>query len=115
MDAGFQALGFAFGNTAYTIGLRRGLSGGIKTSIIPFGSVHEMLMIGTSSKKSTAAATESDKIITSGMSNIELQMVVRRLVQPKQSCLPVGQILYALEFCFWQIRIYPPDFNLALL
>lgn len=45
---------------------------GIKTSILPFSGVNEMLMIGTASSHSQIAAALPEQIITSDMTNIEM-------------------------------------------
>lgn len=111
LDADYHPICFAFGNTAYSMGLGRGIIGGLKTfkrgeikeysdifnqtrhlalqrivehakqhkanavlgirtSILPFGGVNEMLMIGTASR--AEFITDPEQIITSDMTNIEM-------------------------------------------
>lgn len=46
---------------------------GIQTSILPFGGLNEMLMIGTASRSSTKPeSTNQQEIVTSDMTNIEM-------------------------------------------
>jgi uncharacterized protein YbjQ (UPF0145 family) len=113
LDAGFQPICFAFGNVAYSMGVARGLLGGLKTlgrgeikeysdmfnhtrhlalnriieharqykanavlgvrtTILPFGGVNEMLMIGTASYNAQLATNETNGVVTSDMTNIEM-------------------------------------------
>lgn len=113
LDAGFQPICFAFGNVAYSIGVARGLLGGLKTlgrgeikeysdmfnhtrhlalnriiehakqykanavlgirtTILPFGGVNEMLMIGTASHSAQLPTDDVNPIVTSDMTNIEM-------------------------------------------
>lgn len=113
LDTGYQPISFAFGNVAYSIGVGRGLLGGIKrlargeileysdminktrhlaleriiqhaadqkantvlgiqTTILPFGGICEMLMVGTASRHPLLASALPDQIITSDMTNVEM-------------------------------------------
>lgn len=113
LDAGFQPICFAFGNVAYSMGVARGVLGGLKTlgrgeikeysdmfnhtrhlalnrimdhakqykanavlgirtTILPFGGVNEMLMIGTASYNSQLSTNELNQVVTSDMTNIEM-------------------------------------------
>ena len=135
LDAGYEPICFAFGNTAYSLGLGRGLLGGLKTlgrgeikeysdifnqtrhlalqriqqhakengadavlgiqtSILPFGGIHEMLMIGTASKTKTSSVNPLQEIITSDMTNIEMWNMATMGYAPMR--LLLGTSVYSL-------------------
>lgn len=135
LDAGYQPICFAFGNTAYSIGLGRGILGGLKTmargeikeysdifnqtrhlalqriiahakqnnadavlgiqtSILPFGGLNEMLMIGTASRATHRASSESQEIISSDMTNIEMWNMANLGYAPMR--LLLGTSVYSL-------------------
>lgn len=113
LDGGYVPLSFAFGNVAYSIGIGRGLLGGIKTlfrgeikeysdifnhtrhlaltriidhakqqganavlgiqtSILPFSGVCEMIMMGTAAYHPKLSIEDTNGIVTSDMTNIEM-------------------------------------------
>ncbi len=65
---------------------------GIQTTILPFGGVNEMLMIGTASQHPSLPAT--DKIITSDMTNIEMWNMAKMGYMPMR--LLLGTSVYSL-------------------
>ena len=135
LDAGYEPICFAFGNTAYSIGLGRGLLGGLKTlgrgeikeysdifnqtrhlalqrmiaqakqhnadavlgiqtSILPFGGVNEMLMIGTASRAKHFSAADTKDIVSSDMTNIEMWNMASLGYAPMR--LLLGTSVYSL-------------------
>lgn len=135
LDAGFQPICFAFGNVAYSMGLARGLLGGLKTlgrgeikeysdmfnhtrhlalnriiahakehkanavlgirtTILPFGGVNEMLMIGTASHNPQLATNPANEVATSDMTNIEMWNMVNMGYEPVK--LLLGTSVYSL-------------------
>lgn len=137
LDAGYEPICFAFGNTAYSMGVGRGLLGGIKTlargeikeysdifnhtrhlaleriiahakehnadavlgiqtSILAFGGVNEMLMIGTASKAKPSVGLNSGEIVTSDMTNIEMWNMASLGYAPMK--LLLGTSVYSLGF-----------------
>lgn len=133
LDAGYQPIAFAFGNVAYSMGLGRGLMGGLKTlvrgeikeysnmfnhtrhlalariidharnhdanavlgiqtTILPFGGVNEMLMIGTAARGRDLGLSE--KIISSDMTNVEMWNLVNAGFAPIK--LLLGTSVYSL-------------------
>lgn len=113
LDAGYKPICFAFGNVAYSMGIGRGILGGLKTlgrgeireysdifnktrhlalnriiahsrqyqanavlgirtTVLPFGGVNEMLMIGTASHNPSLSTDANNDIVTSDMTNIEM-------------------------------------------
>jgi uncharacterized protein YbjQ (UPF0145 family) len=137
LDAGYKPVCFSFGNVAYSVGLGRGLLGGLKTlkrgeikeysdifnktrhlaldrivtharqhnanavlgietTILPFGGVSEMLMIGTASKSSTLAAALPNQIVTSDMTNVEMWNMASIGYSPLK--LLLGTSVYSLGF-----------------
>jgi uncharacterized protein YbjQ (UPF0145 family) len=137
LDAGYKPVCFSFGNVAYSVGLGRGLLGGLKTlkrgeikeysdifnktrhlaldrivtharqhnanavlgietTILPFGGVSEMLMIGTASKSSTLAAALPNQIVTSDMTNVEMWNMASIGFSPLK--LLLGTSVYSLGF-----------------
>jgi uncharacterized protein YbjQ (UPF0145 family) len=137
LDAGYKPVCFAFGNVAYSVGVGRGLLGGLKmlkrgeikeysdmfnttrhlaleritshaqehkanavlgiqTTILPFGGVNEMLMIGTASNNADIAAALPNKVITSDMTNIEMWNMASLGYAPLQ--LLLGTSIYSLGF-----------------
>jgi uncharacterized protein YbjQ (UPF0145 family) len=137
LDAGYQPVCFAFGNVAYSIGIGRGIIGGLKmlkrgeikeysdifnrtrhlaldrivlhakenaanavlgirTTILPFGGVAEMLMIGTASKSPLLAAAAPNQIVTSDMTNVEMWNMASLGYAPMK--LLLGTSVYSLGF-----------------
>jgi uncharacterized protein YbjQ (UPF0145 family) len=135
LDAGYKPVCFSFGNVAYSMGIGRGLLGGLKmlargeikeysdmfnhtrhlaleritihakqnhanavlgiqTTIIPFGGVSEMLMVGTASKNSHLSLAIPDQIITSDMTNIEMWNMASLGYAPMK--LLLGTSVYSL-------------------
>ena len=135
LDAGYEPICFAFGNTAYSMGLGRGILGGlktlgrgeikeysdifnhtrhlsleriiahakkhdadavlgIKTSILPFGGINEMLMIGTASRSTHRSTSEIKEIVTSDMTNIEMWNMANIGYAPMR--LLLGTSVYSL-------------------
>ena len=135
LDAGYEPVCFCFGNTAYSIGIRSGLVGGLKTfgrgeikeysdmfnhtrhlalrriiaqakfykanavlgiqtSIIPVAGAIEMLMIGTASRALHTSFVETDDIISSDMTNIEMWNMVSLGYAPMK--LLLGTSVYSL-------------------
>lgn len=148
LDAGFQPICFSFGNVAYSMGVARGILGGLKTlgrgeikeysdmfnhtrhlalnriidhakqykanavlgirtTILPFGGVNEMLMIGTASYNPQLATTAVD-VATSDMTNIEMWNMANMGYEPVKLLLGtsvfslglVGGITSALKSLF---------------
>ena len=137
LDAGYEPIGFCFGNTAYSIGLRSGILGGVKTfnrgeikeysnmfnhtrhlalrrimaqanaykadavlgiqtTILPIGGSIEMLMIGTASRSTHVQSAETEVIVTSDMTNIEMWNMVNLGYAPMR--LLLGTSVYSLGF-----------------
>jgi uncharacterized protein YbjQ (UPF0145 family) len=137
LDAGYQPICFAFGNVAYSMGVTRGLIGGLKTlargeireysdifnhtrhlaleriiahakiqkanavlgirtTILPFSGVNEMLMIGTASVNSSLPTSLTSKIITSDMTNVEMWNMAKMGYAPMR--LLLGTSVYSLGF-----------------
>lgn len=135
LDAGYKPICFAFGNVAYSIGLGRGILGGlktlgrgeikeysdifnhtrnlalsritaharqyhanavlgIKTTVLPFGGVNEMLMIGTASHNSQVLPDGDNDVVSSDMTNIELWNMARLGYAPMK--LLLGTSVYSL-------------------
>ena len=135
LDAGFQPICFAFGNVAYSMGVARGLLGGLKTlgrgeikeysdmfnhtrhlalnrimdhakqykanavlgirtTILPFGGVNEMLMIGTASYNSQLTTNAGVEVVTSDMTNIEMWNMANMGYEPVK--LLLGTSVYSL-------------------
>lgn len=135
LDAGFKPVCFAFGNVAYSIGVGRGIVGGLKTfargeireysdifnhtrhlaleriiaharkhnansvlgiqtTILPFGGLNEMLMLGTASHHPDLPADLASSIITSDMTNIEMWNMVKLGYTPMK--LLLGTSVYSL-------------------
>lgn len=135
LDAGFQPICFAFGNVAYSMGVARGLLGGLKTlargeikeysdmfnhtrhlalnrimehakqykanavlgirtTILPFGGVNEMLMIGTASYNPQLATNAANEVATSDMTNIEMWNMANLGYEPVK--LLLGTSVYSL-------------------
>jgi len=135
LDAGYQPICFAFGNVAYSMGVARGILGGLKmlrrgeikeysdmfnhtrhlalerivdharqnkanavlgiqTTILPFGGVSEMLMVGTASSNPLLASTLSNQVITSDMTNVEMWNMASLGYAPMK--LLLGTSVYAL-------------------
>jgi uncharacterized protein YbjQ (UPF0145 family) len=135
LDAGYRPICFAFGNVAYSMGLGRGLLGGlktlgrgeikefsdifnktrhlalnriidhartykanavlgIKTTVLPFGGVNEMLMIGTASHNEQLNTDAGNDIVTSDMTNIEMWNMANMGYAPMK--LLLGTSVYSL-------------------
>ncbi|WP_367608160.1 heavy metal-binding domain-containing protein [Legionella sp. W05-934-2] len=135
LDVGFRPICFSFGNSAYSMGVGRGLIGGIKslargeikeyssifnttrhlaltrivnhaaqykanavlgitTTIIPFGGLNEMLMIGTASHHPGLPAEFTEMPATSNLTNIELWNMAKLGYMPQR--LLLGTSVYAL-------------------
>ena len=135
LDAGYNPICFAFGNVAYSIGLGRGIIGGlktlgrgeikeysdifnttrhlalnriihharlhnanavlgIKTSILPFAGMNEMIMIGTASSNPQLITDSENDIVTSDMTNIEMWNMARLGYAPMK--LLLGTSVYSL-------------------
>lgn len=69
---------------------------GIKTTILPFGGVNEMLMIGTASKRPAQSVTPSSTIISSDLTNIEMWNMADMGYEPLR--LLLGTSVYSLGF-----------------
>jgi uncharacterized protein YbjQ (UPF0145 family) len=67
---------------------------GIQTTILPFGGVSEMLMVGTASKNSDIAAALPNQIVTSDMTNIEMWNMANLGYAPMK--LLLGTSVYSL-------------------
>ncbi|CDZ77039.1 hypothetical protein BN59_01318 [Legionella massiliensis] len=132
LDSGYRPICFAFGNVAYSMGIGRGILGGlktlargeikeysnifnqtrhlaltrivahakenqanavlgIKTTILPFGGVNEMLMIGTASHNPQITSSEP---ISSDMTNIEMWNMANMGYAPMR--LLLGTSVYSL-------------------
>ena len=137
LDAGYKPICFAFGNVAYSMGITRGIIGGLKTlgrgeireysdifnvtrhlaleriiehgrshhanaivgiqtTILPFGGVNEMLMMGTASRHPGLPASLSTDIVTSDMTNIEMWNMAKMGYVPLR--LLLGTSVYSLGF-----------------
>lgn len=135
LDTGYEPVCFAFGNTAYSIGLGRGILGGLKTlargeikeysdifnhtrhlalqriveharqnnadavlgiqtSILPFGGLNEMLMVGTASRASQFKIAGDKEVISSDMTNIEMWNMASLGYAPMR--LLLGTSVYSL-------------------
>lgn len=135
LDCGYQPICFAFGNVAYSMGVTRGILGGLKmlkrgeikeysdmfnhtrhlalerivahakqhnanavlgiqTTILPFGGVSEMVMVGTASSNAALAAALPNQIISSDMTNIEMWNIASLGYVPLK--LLLGTSVYAL-------------------
>ncbi|RUR12459.1 heavy metal-binding domain-containing protein [Legionella sp. km772] len=135
LDAGFQPICFSFGNVAYSMGVARGLLGGLKTlgrgeikeysdmfnhtrhlalnrisehakqykanavlgirtTILPFGGVNEMLMIGTASYNAQLATNGVNEVVTSDMTNIEMWSMANMGYEPVK--LLLGTSVFSL-------------------
>ena len=135
MDVGFKPICFSFGNAAYSIGIGRGILGGLKTlgrgeikeysdifnhtrhlalqriiahakrfdadavlgiqtSILPFGGVNEMLMIGTASRATSKSILAANNIVSSDMTNIEMWNMASLGYAPMR--LLLGTSVYSL-------------------
>jgi len=135
IDAGYKPICFAFGNVAYSIGIGRGLIGGLKTlkrgeikefsdmfnstrhlaldrimadakankanavlgirtSILPFGGVCEMLMVGTAARHESLYSVFPNQIITSDMTNVEMWNMANMGYVPLK--LVLGTSIYSL-------------------
>jgi uncharacterized protein YbjQ (UPF0145 family) len=137
LDAGYHPVCFAFGNVAYSIGIGRGILGGLKmlrrgeikeysdifnhtrhlaldrivahakvnnanavlgirTTILPFGGVAEMLMVGTASRNKEIATAWPQQIVTSDMTNVEMWNMATLGYAPVK--LLLGTSVYSLGF-----------------
>ncbi|MBI5447187.1 MAG: heavy metal-binding domain-containing protein [Gammaproteobacteria bacterium] len=135
LDAGYRPICFAFGNVAYSMGLGRGLLGGlktlgrgeikeysdifnktrhlalsriiahagqnkanavlgIKTTVLPFSGVNEMLMIGTASHHPQLVTDSENDVVTSDMTNIEMWNMASMGYAPLK--LLLGTSVYSL-------------------
>lgn len=135
LDAGYRPICFSFGNVAYSMGLGRGLLGGlktlgrgeikeysdifnktrhlalnriiaharlykanavlgIKTTVLPFGGVNEMLMLGTASHNPQLPSDATNDIVTSDMTNIEMWNMANMGYAPMK--LLLGTSVYSL-------------------
>lgn len=135
IDAGFHPICFVLGNVAYSMGLSRGIKGGLKTlargeikeysdifnhtrhlalqricshaaqnkansvlgistTILPFGGMNEMLMIGTASRYKNLPSELEGSIITSDMTNIEMWSMFKLGYMPMK--LLLGTSVYSL-------------------
>jgi uncharacterized protein YbjQ (UPF0145 family) len=135
IDAGFKPICFAFGNVAYSMGIGRGILGGlktlgrgeikeysdifnvtrhlalnritthaqelnanailgIKTTILPFSGVNEMVMIGTASHNPQLPNDKLSAPITSDMTNIEMWNMAKMGYAPLR--LLLGTSVYSL-------------------
>jgi uncharacterized protein YbjQ (UPF0145 family) len=135
LDAEYKPICFAFGNVAYSIGVGRGILGGLKmlkrgeikeysdifnhtrhlaldriidhakqnganavlgirTTILPYGGVAEMLMAGTASQSPTLTAAYPNQIVTSDMTNVEMWNMASLGYAPMK--LLLGTSVYSL-------------------
>lgn len=135
LDVGFSPICFAFGNAAYSMGIGRGILGGlkrlargeikeystifnttrhlaltrivnhaveykanavlgIKTTILPFGGLSEMLMIGTASHHPNLPAEFNQVPASSNLTNIELWNMAQLGFMPMR--LLLGTSVYSL-------------------
>lgn len=69
---------------------------GIKTTILPFGGVNEMLMLGTASIRPTSSLIPTDAIITSDLTTIEMWNLIDMGYEPLR--LLLGTSVYSLGF-----------------
>ncbi|WP_115700914.1 heavy metal-binding domain-containing protein [Legionella sainthelensi] len=67
---------------------------GIKTTVLPFGGVNEMLMIGTGSYNPLLIGDPGNEIVTSDMTNIEMWNMARMGYTPMK--LLLGTSVYSL-------------------
>lgn len=67
---------------------------GIKTTVLPFGGVNEMLMIGTASHNSQLITDTDNDVVTSDMTNIEMWNMARLGYAPMK--LLLGTSVYSL-------------------
>lgn len=67
---------------------------GIKTTVLPFGGVNEMLMIGTASYNPQLMGDVGNEIVTSDMTNIEMWNMARMGYTPMK--LLLGTSVYSL-------------------
>ena len=67
---------------------------GIKTTVLPFGGVNEMLMIGTASQNSQLITDTDNDVVTSDMTNIEMWNMARLGYAPMK--LLLGTSVYSL-------------------
>lgn len=67
---------------------------GIRTTILPFGGVNEMLMIGTASHNPQLIADTNNDVVTSDMTNIEIWNMARIGYAPMK--LLLGTSVYSL-------------------
>lgn len=137
LDAGYRPICFSFGNVAYSMGVVRGLLGGLKTlgrgeikeysdifnktrhlalnriitharlynanavlgirtTVLPFGGVNEMLMIGTASHNPQLSTDSTNDIVTSDMTNVEMWNMASMGYAPMK--LLLGTSVYSLGF-----------------
>lgn len=135
LDAGYKPICFAFGNVAYSMGLGRGILGGLKTlgrgeikeysdifnktrhlalnriinharenkanavlgirtTVLPFGGVNEMLMLGTASYNPLLPTDALTDTVTSDMTNIEMWNMANMGYAPMK--LLLGTSVYSL-------------------
>lgn len=135
LDAGYRPICFAFGNVAYSMGLGRGLLGGLKTlgrgeikeysdifnktrhlalnriiaharqykanavlgirtTVLPFGGVNEMLMLGTASHNPQLYTDANLDVVSSDMTNIEMWNMASMGYAPMK--LLLGTSVYSL-------------------
>lgn len=135
LDAGYRPICFSFGNVAYSMGIGRGILGGLKTlargeikeysdifnktrhlalnriiahakqynanavlgirtTVLPFGGVNEMLMIGTASHNPQLSTMANNEIATSDMTNIEMWNMASMGYAPMK--LLLGTSVYSL-------------------
>lgn len=69
---------------------------GIRTTVLPFGGVNEMLMIGTASHHSQLIGESGNDVVTSDMTNIEMWNMARMGYAPVK--LLLGTSVYSLGF-----------------
>lgn len=67
---------------------------GIKTTILPFGGVNEMLMMGTASYNAQLATDIANEVVTSDMTNIEMWNMANLGYEPVK--LLLGTSVYSL-------------------
>ncbi len=137
MDAGYHPVCFAFGNVAYSVGVTRGIIGGlktfrrgeikeysdmfnhtrhlaleriiaharennanavlgIKTTILPFTAMCEMIMMGTASTHAEIASAFPGQVVTSDLTNLEMWNLANMGYVPMK--LLLGTSVYSLGF-----------------
>lgn len=69
---------------------------GIQTTILPFGGVSEMLMVGTASKSAELLSAMPNEIVTSDMTNVEMWNMASLGYTPLK--LLLGTSVYSLGF-----------------